>query len=123
MLKQICVMKRRPGMSMGEFRDYYENHHAKLGQAMMPLARRYLRRYVHPEPNPVTGETIELPFDVVMELWWDSREDFENTMRSLGESDTFQAVKKDEEQLFDGHYIPLFTVEEYDSPLPNGIHI
>jgi hypothetical protein len=58
------MMKRKPGMTMAEFIDYYENHHAKLGETLMPLARRYVRRYVTPEPNPITGEIVELPFDV-----------------------------------------------------------
>ena len=123
MLKQVCVMKRRPGMSMDEFIDYYENHHSKLGIPLMPLARRYLRRYVRPEPNPITGAVVELPFDVVMELWWDTREDYEATMKSLGEGETFKAVYADEEKLFATHDNPVFTVEEHESVLLNGMVI
>ncbi|MEZ5736774.1 MAG: EthD domain-containing protein [Novosphingobium sp.] len=108
-------------MSMEEFIDYYENHHSKLGIPMMPLARRYVRRYVKPEPNPITGEVVELPFDVVMELWWNSREDYETTMKSLGEGENFKLIYEDEERIFASHDNPVFTVEECDSELPNGV--
>lgn len=121
MFKQVCLLKRKPGMSMEEFIDYYENHHSKLGIPMMPLARRYVRRYVKPEPNPITGEVVELPFDVVMELWWNSREDYETTMKSLGEGENFKLIYEDEERIFASHDNPVFTVEECDSELPNGV--
>ena len=36
MFKQVCLLTRRPGMSMDEFKDYYENAHAPLLAPMMP---------------------------------------------------------------------------------------
>ena len=77
MFKQVCLLTRRPGMSMEEFKDYYENSHAPLLATMMPQARRYVRRFVQPEGNPLAGSTPPVPFDCLMELWWDSREEFE----------------------------------------------
>src|SRR6516225_10021351 len=60
MLKQLCFFRKRPDMSMEEFMDYYENHHSKLGQKIgkpsIPNAVRYVRRYLTPVKNPVTGE-------------------------------------------------------------------
>jgi EthD domain len=121
MLKQVCLLKRRPGMSREEFIDYYENHHSKIGERCMPLARRYLRRYIVPEQNPITKEVVEPPYDVVMELWWDTREDFETTMKQLGEGDLFRIIREDEEHIFASHDNPVFTVEEYDSDLPRSV--
>lgn len=115
MLKQIALLKRRSGMTVEEFKRYYENVHSKLGERYMPLARRYFRRYVHPEPNPITGVVEELDFDVVMEIWWDSREDFENTMREIGRGDVLRLFTEDEEKLFDKHNNRVFTVEEHES--------
>ena len=34
MLKQVVLLKRRDGMSMDEFMDYYENHHAKMAETV-----------------------------------------------------------------------------------------
>jgi hypothetical protein len=32
MFKQVVPLKRRPDMSVQQFRDYYENYHSKLHQ-------------------------------------------------------------------------------------------
>jgi hypothetical protein len=121
MLKQVVFLKRRPGMTMEEFIDYYENHHAKLGEKHMPLARRYVRRYVRPEKNPITGEVVELDFDVIMEIWWDSRDDYEATMREVGKGETFRLFYEDEEKLFASHDNPVVTVEEHESDMPRKL--
>jgi hypothetical protein len=121
MLKQVVLLKRRDGMTMEEFVQYYENHHSKLGQRFMPLARRYLRRYVRPEKNPITGEAVELDFDVVMEIWWDSRQDFETTMKQIGTGETHRLFYEDEEKIFNSHNNRVFTVEEYESDMPRSI--
>lgn len=120
-LKQVVLLKRRDGMSMDEFIDYYENHHVKLGQRYMPLARRYVRRYVRPEKNPITGEIVELDFDVVMEIWWNTRQDFEETMRQIGAGEAHRLFYEDEEKLFNSHNNRVFTVDEYESVMPAGL--
>ena len=121
MLKQVCLLKRRPGMTMQEFIDYYENRHSKIALSALTQARRYVRRYVKPEKNPITGESVELDFDVVMELWWDSRADYEASMKMFGEKDLYKIVYEDEEKIFATHENRVFTVEEYDSDLPRSV--
>ena len=126
MLKQICFFRKRPDMSMDEFMDYYENQHSKLSKRQgrapsIPNAVRYVRRYLVPEKNPVTGEVIDPGFDCLMEIWWKSREDFENSQRIISSPDRLPFVKEDEANLFASHQNPVCTVIEYDSPMgPNG---
>jgi uncharacterized protein (TIGR02118 family) len=120
MFKQVCLLTRRPGMSMEAFKDYYETVHAPLLAAMMPQARRYLRRFVQPEPNLWTGEPFAVPFDCMMELWWDSRAAFEACMASLGEGDAFERIHADEEKIFASHDNPVFSVEEHESAMRGG---
>jgi hypothetical protein len=83
MLKQLCFFKKRPDMTMEQFMDYYENMHSqlskKVGTVGIPNATRYVRRYLTPVKNPVTGEIHDSGYDCVMEIWWNSREDFENS--------------------------------------------
>ena len=64
MLKQICFFRKRDDMTMEQFMDYYENQHSQLSKRMgrapsLPGAARYVRRYVQPERNPVTGTVIQ----------------------------------------------------------------
>jgi hypothetical protein len=117
MFKQVSLMKRHPSLTMDEFIDRYENHHAKFGEKLFKKARRFVRRYVHPEVNPLTGEVVELDFDVVMELWWDSRADFEAAMKMLAESDLVDQIRASGETLFVPSKNRAFTVTEYDSDL------
>ena len=121
MLKQVFLLKRRDGMSMEEFKHYYENHHAKFGEKMLTNARRYVRRYVKPQKNPLTGEVIELDFDVVMEIWWDSKEDCVAAGEAAVESGINKLVWEDEEKLFNTQDNRVFTVEERDTDLPRSV--
>jgi hypothetical protein len=126
MLKQICFFRKRPDMTMDAFMDYYENQHSQLSKKMgrapsIPNAVRYVRRYLVPEKNPVTGEVIDPGFDCIMEIWWNSREDFENSQKLIASPERLPAIKADELKLFASHSNPVCTVIEYDSPMgPNG---
>jgi hypothetical protein len=126
MLKQICFLKKRPDMTMDEFMDYYEDRHSllskRLGRApSIPNAVRYVRRYLVPETNPVTGRVIDPGYDCIMEIWWNSREDFENSQRVISDPARLPAIKEDEAKLFASHDNPVCTVVECDSPMgPNG---
>ena len=120
MFKQVCFFKKRPDMTMEEFMDYYENHHAKLGQRIgmpLPPAQRIVRRYVTPVPNPVTGEVIHPGYDCIMEIWWNSREEFEAAMKFVGSPERLPHTLEDEKKFLATHSYPVCFVEEHDSPL------
>ena len=126
MFKQICFFRKRPDMTMDEFLDYYENQHSQLSKRQgrapsLPGAQRYVRRYLVPEKNPVTGEVHDPGYDCLMEIWWNSREDFEASQRAISSPDRIDFVREDEKNLFASHANPVVTVVEYDSPMgPNG---
>ena len=126
MFKQICFFRKNPEMSAEEFLDYYENQHSQLSKKMgrspsIPNAARYVRRYLQPEKNPVTGEVHDPGYDCIMEIWWNSREDFEHSQRLIASPDRLPAIKADEARLFASHANPVCSVVEYDSPMgPQG---
>ena len=121
MLKQICFFRKRSDMTMEQFMDYYENQHSqlakKIGKPGIPNALRYVRRYLTPEKNPLTGEVIHPGYDCIMEIWWNSREDFEAAMQGLGNPEHLAARLADERKVFATNSNPVCTVEEYDSPV------
>ena len=120
MFKQICFFKKRPDMTMEEFMDYYENQHSqlakKIGKPAIPNALRYVRRYLKPERNPVTGQIHDPGYDCIMEIWWPSREDFEHSQRLISDPERLPHTKEDEAKLFASHANPVCSVVEYDSP-------
>jgi hypothetical protein len=122
MIKQVVFLKKRDGMTLEQFMDYYENQHSQLSRKIgapppLPHAQRYVRRYVKPEPNPLTGEVIHPGYDCIMEIWWNTREDFEAAMKGLGNPQHLEARKADELKLFATNSNPVCIVEEHDSPV------
>lgn len=126
MFKQICFFRKRPDMTMDAFLDYYENQHSQLSKRQgrapsLPGAQRYVRRYLVPEKNPVTGEIHDPGYDCLMEIWWNSREEFENSQRIISDPARLPAIMEDELHLFASHVNPVCSVIEYDSPMgPEG---
>lgn len=127
MFKQLCFFRKRPDMTMDEFMDYYENQHSQLAKKAglkpaLPNAQRYVRRYLKPEKNPVTGQVIDPGYDCLMEIWWNSREDYERSFAIISDPERLPAVMADEARLFASHNNPVCSViEEYDSPMgPEG---
>ncbi|UGQ12282.1 EthD domain-containing protein [Yinghuangia sp. ASG 101] len=112
-------------MTAEEFLDYYENQHTKLaekiGKPAIPNAVRYVRRYLTPVRNPVTGEIHDSGYDCIMEIWWNSRADFETSQRLISDPERLPHTIADEAKLFASHANPVCVVEEHDSPMgPNG---
>jgi hypothetical protein len=122
MIKQVVFLKKRDDMTLDDFMDYYENQHSQLSRRIgapppLPNAQRYVRRYVKPEANPLTHEVIHPGYDCIMEIWWNTREDFEAAMKALGNPEYLAARKADELKLFATNSNPVCIVEEHDSPV------
>jgi len=118
MYKILALLKRRPGMSMKEFVDYYESTHSKIGEKYLRgIAVKYIRRYLQPLSHPLTGEGAEPEYDAVMEMWFKDREGWNSAMAVFTAPDVASLVVNDEKQLFDRARIQMFTVEERESEL------
>ena len=61
MYKLLVLTKRKPGMSLQQFQDYYENAHARLVLRITPLMRKYRRNYLTPVKGG-PGEAEEPPW-------------------------------------------------------------
>ncbi|MFP5305885.1 MAG: EthD domain-containing protein [Gammaproteobacteria bacterium] len=122
MIKQVVFLKKRSDMTMEQFMDYYEHQHSQLSKKLgakpaLPNAQRYVRRYIKPERNPLTDEVIHPGYDCIMEIWWNSRADFEAAMKGLSDPAFLQSRLEDERKLFATNSNPVCTVEEHESPV------
>ena len=115
--KILMFMKRRPGMTLEAFRDYYENHHVPLCLKYTSGVSRYVRRFVTPQRNPETGATQELQFDVITELWFEDEAVFRGTVDYLATSVMPDEIVEDEKRLFDRALTRMATVIECESTL------
>jgi hypothetical protein len=117
MFKIIALLKKKPGLSVEEFKAYYEQRHAPHG---LPYLRgncvRYIRRYFQPlTNNPLPGDGKTCEYDGIMELWFKDRAQWEATMKLLSEPSVMQSIVEDERQLFDRDAIRMFVVDECES--------
>lgn len=77
MVKIAILMKRRPGLSVEDFQDHLRTRYGPLA-----LCGPGLRRYVQSCALPQGYARGELLFDAVGEMWFDSLDDYEHSMRS-----------------------------------------
>jgi uncharacterized protein (TIGR02118 family) len=115
--KILLLMKRKPGMSMEEFKDYYENRHVPLAMKYPSAATRYMRRYLQPQPHAESGTNEELPYDVVSELWFDDEQAWKETVEYLSTTVMSDEVVNDEMNLFHRPTMRIATVEECETDM------
>lgn len=118
MVKMMIMLKRRPGMSVPEFMDYYETQHRLIGEKYLKgHAARYVRRYLTPLPDAVTGQIHEPEHDVVMEMWFPDQAAFEAAMAATTAPAAAAEIVADELKLFDRPKMRAFIVQEIDSDM------
>lgn len=63
MMKSVCLISRLRGSTPEAFRDYYENHHSRLGSRYFPFTK-YVRNYL-------VSASPSVDFDVITEFFFD----------------------------------------------------
>lgn len=117
-IKLVTLLRRRNGMSMDEFKDYYESVHARIGEKYLaPHASRYFRRYLHPVPGPAAEDDPERTYDVVMEIWFPDQAAFDAAFLDLRTAEAQAEIVADELKLFERDYIHGYIVDEHESCL------
>lgn len=115
-LKIMIFLKRRPGLSVEEFRRHYETVHIKLTEKYAVGLSRYIRKYV--DPMPGSPEGYELPYDVVTELWFEDEAVFWATAEHLAGGNLPEDVLEDEKYLLDRNKTQYVTATiEYESEM------
>jgi uncharacterized protein (TIGR02118 family) len=109
MVKAIALLKRKPGLSLEQFRKHYEEVHAPLAKRLFPFMKKYVRKYVTAAPFSPAG--TEPKFDCITEEWFDDMEAFQKMM-GIYASETGRPIREDEKELFDMTKLQYLFVEE-----------
>lgn len=118
MIKMLTLLKRHPSMTVQEFREYYETRHRVIGEKVLkPHASRYMRRYLDPLPNPITGQVDEPEHDVAMEIWFEDQAQFDAAMASITQPENMKMIEEDEEIVFDRPKFRAFLLTECESDM------
>lgn len=115
--KMLMFLKRRPGMSLEDFRAYYEGTHARMCEKYAVGALKYVRRFVEPLVNPATGRAEEMDFDVITEIWIGDRKAFETLIKYTERGVVPPEIIEDEEKIFDRSRSRAAIVVEFESDL------
>ncbi|WP_219894958.1 EthD domain-containing protein [Aquisediminimonas profunda] len=118
MLKMICHFKRRPGLTLEEMKDRYENGHVPLILKMCPPVMDYRRNYRIEDGkfDPFEdGSTAEPDYDVITEVWFRNREEFEAMAEFVSRPDIAPVIIADEEQFMDRSASRMLLFEEFST--------
>lgn len=104
MIKACTMFRRKPGMPLEDFRDYWLNKHPDV-VCKLPGLRRYVQNH------PLIGgyRKGDLIFDGVAEVWVDDSA----AMRAMSAAPEYQAVQKDELAFIDRPSMVLVLTEEH----------
>jgi uncharacterized protein (TIGR02118 family) len=106
MVKIVGFLKRKPGMSRQEFKDYWLGQHIRLEKAS--LKTQPLRRIV---ASFVEQDLIDTaPFDGMVELYFDDMAQ----MRAMWESGHDETMRNDEANFCDMSYRVFCLVDEVE---------
>jgi uncharacterized protein (TIGR02118 family) len=110
--KAMAVMAKKPGLRKAEFIDYYENHHVPLIKSMFDIAE-YRRSYVDLTGAILAPGVAEPDFDVVTELWFKSRADYEAMLAGPSDPGITERIADDEAHFLDRTKTRFFIVDEH----------
>jgi EthD domain len=109
MIKMIALLKRRDGMSLPQFTDYYENRHVPLimkhlGRYFTGYRRCYLN-YAHPLSYVGglggDGHATAAGYDVLTEISFESAAELEAMFKTLASAAIAAAIAEDEAHFLD----------------------
>jgi hypothetical protein len=115
MIKLVSPMKRRPGMSVAAFRQYYESRHNRIGEKYLKgYVSRYFRQFLDPLPGR-DGVLRDPEYDVILHIWYPDQASFAACGKRLAEPAVLAEIREDEKKLFDTRYMRSYLVEEHES--------
>ncbi|OHV65279.1 EthD domain-containing protein [Pseudofrankia sp. BMG5.36] len=112
MIKIVALIKRRPDLTLGEFREYYEHRHAALFQRVIPAeVADAIIHYVQNHTVALGRGTTETAYDCVTEIGFRDRAGLATWNRwYLG--DEGGVLRDDEENFMDKSRRYVLVTEE-----------
>lgn len=123
MIKMMVTGRRKPGLSLAEFDDYWNNHHGPLALSLAGVLR--IQRYVQSIRVAVPGMEVftagrggtgDVP-DCVAEVWFSSAQDMVEAFNSPEGQAAGARLAEDEEKFCDrSSFVCVITEERVKLP-------
>ena len=118
MIKLVTLLTRKVGLTREAFIEHYETHHRRIGEKYLSgYATRYQRRYLKVAES-ANHAPLELPFDVLMEIWFPDQDRMDSAMALIASESAQAEISADEARLFERDQTRSYVVEEYESEMP-----
>jgi uncharacterized protein (TIGR02118 family) len=129
MIRLVFALRRKAGMSLGEFHEYWLKRHAPLVASFATDLDilRYVQTHTIEGPANEAAQRargdMEPHYDGVAELWWETEAALEAAIASDAGRDAGAALLADEQQFIDLPNSPLWLAYEYPqvNPTPENI--
>ncbi len=118
----MVLFRRRRDLTPDQFREYYETRHAPLAMRLFPYLKEYRRNYIRRDIHHqrAGGEALRTPldFDVVTEIIFSDRGDYQRMVRDMADPAIREQVVADEQQFIDRSATVVFIVDEASTKSP-----
>lgn len=105
MVKIMFFLKRKPGMTVMKFHNYWHHVHSNIA-AKIPNLKKYNLCCTLPSQY----EEKTPPYDGVAELWFDTEDDLKNAMQS----EEWQLAEKDADVFLDrSNHTSIVCIEKF----------
>jgi len=130
MIRLVFALRRKPGMSLAEFQDYWLRRHGPLVASFATDLNilRYVQTHTLETPGNAAAQAARAPnmepqYDGVAELWWETEALLEETMNTDAGRKAGAALLEDERKFIDLPNSPLWLAYEYPqvNPSPENV--
>jgi uncharacterized protein (TIGR02118 family) len=104
MVKVVTYLKRRPGMPVDEFQQYWRARHPEVVTRLPGLVR-----YVQSHTRPAGYRAGEPAYDGIAEVWAESTD----ALRAMTRSPAYALVQQDEARFLDRAAMGIIVTEEH----------
>ena len=118
MLKFVYCVRRRPELSVEQFRKYWLEKHGPLvrSYAAALRARRYVQSHTLDTPLNAAAQQprgSKPPYDGITELWWDNADDLIASLSTAEGQEVNRILAEDEALFCDLPNCSVFFTEEH----------
>ena len=123
MIKIIFLLKRKQGLTLAEFRNYYEENHVKLAYKLhsdliVDYRRNYVKSAIHDPSSTPPGQTppaYDIGYDCITEMWVKDEAALEEMARRMNDPKINPVIVQDESNFMERPAIVQVFVDEVRS--------
>lgn len=117
MIRMIYCVMRKEGVSLQDFRDYFDGEHqeqvCKVAKELKAVDfKQSLTLMVERNFTVMVRRGTEMPYDGVIEMWWDNAVELEKTMETDEAQSKAESFFARENQYFDLSHSRIFFTEQ-----------